>query len=107
MNGSDEEAIPKEERMSAGRRGVPDHVRREADRLEEQAQRGFRRVASPGDDRRDELLLSAVRRARTGDGDALRFLYLRYRDHVYGYVCSIVQDEHDAEDITQHLFSRL
>ena len=55
----------------------------------------------------DRLLLNAVGRARTGDEDALRFLYLRYRDNVYGYVCSIVRDENDAEDVTQQIFARL
>jgi RNA polymerase sigma-70 factor, ECF subfamily len=37
----------------------------------------------------------------------MRFLYLRYADNVYGYVCSIVRDEHDAEDVTQQIFSKL
>ena len=39
--------------------------------------------------------------------DALRFLYLRYADNVYGYVCSIVRDEHEAEDVTQQIFAKL
>ena len=26
---------------------------------------------------------------------------------MYGYVCSIVRDEHEAEDITQHIFAKL
>ena len=38
---------------------------------------------------------------------ALRYLYLRYADNVYGYARSIVRDEHDAEDVTQHVFARL
>lgn len=59
------------------------------------------------DDCPDQLILSAVCRARTGDEHALRFLYLRYRDNIYGLVCSMVRDEHEAEDITQHLFARL
>jgi RNA polymerase sigma-70 factor (ECF subfamily) len=45
--------------------------------------------------------------ARDGDADALRYLYLRYADCVYGYVCSIVRDEHEAEDVTQHVFAKL
>ena len=52
-------------------------------------------------------MLEAVTRAKLGDPDALRFLYLRYVDGVYGYVCSIVRDEHDAEDVTQHIFAKL
>jgi RNA polymerase sigma-70 factor (ECF subfamily) len=71
------------------------------------SQQGFRRRCKPPDDRRDPLLLSAVSRARSGDEHAIRYLYLAYRDHVYGYVCSIVRDEHEAEDVTQHIFARL
>ena len=52
-------------------------------------------------------MLAAVARAKDGDADALRFLYLRYADNVYGYVCSIVRDEHEAEDVTQHIFAKL
>ena len=89
------------------RRRVPDYVRMEADRLEVCAEQGFRRGIKPLDGCADRLLLNAVGRARIGDEDALRFLYLRYRDNVYGYVCSIVRDENDAEDVTQHIFARL
>ena len=46
-------------------------------------------------------------RARDGDEEALRFLYLRYSGMVFSYVCSIVNDEHAAEDITQIVFARL
>jgi RNA polymerase sigma-70 factor (ECF subfamily) len=34
-------------------------------------------------------------------------LYLLYADNVYGYVLAIVRDEHDAEDITSEVFSKL
>jgi len=69
---------------------------------------GFRqRTMLPDDDGADGLLLKAILRAKEGDRDALRFLYVRYADNIYGYVRSIVRDEHDAEDITQHLFSKL
>jgi RNA polymerase sigma-70 factor, ECF subfamily len=49
----------------------------------------------------------AVARAKEGDRDAVRFLYVRYSGNVYGYVRSIVRDDHDAEDITQHVFAKL
>jgi RNA polymerase sigma-70 factor (ECF subfamily) len=49
----------------------------------------------------------AVARAREGDEEAFRFLYLRFSHNVYGYVRSIVRDDHDAEDITQHVFAKL
>jgi RNA polymerase sigma-70 factor, ECF subfamily len=49
----------------------------------------------------------AVTRAKQGDREALRFLYVQYADNVYGYVVSIVRDEHEAEDITQLVFAKL
>jgi RNA polymerase sigma-70 factor (ECF subfamily) len=52
-------------------------------------------------------LARAISRARAGDKDAVRYLYIRYADNVYGYVASIVHDDHEAEDITQHVFAKL
>jgi RNA polymerase sigma-70 factor (ECF subfamily) len=49
----------------------------------------------------------AIARAKEGDREALRFLYVSYSQNVYGYVRSIVHDEHEAEDITQHVFAKL
>ena len=49
----------------------------------------------------------AVARGREGDREAIRFLYVRYSHNIYGYVRSIVHDEHEAEDITQHVFAKL
>lgn len=49
----------------------------------------------------------AIARTKAGDRDALRFLYVRYSDNVYGYICSIVRDEQEAEDLTQHVFMKL
>jgi RNA polymerase sigma-70 factor (ECF subfamily) len=49
----------------------------------------------------------AVARAKEGDQDALRFLYVTYSHNIYGYVRSIVRDEHEAEDVTQHVFAKL
>src|SRR5215212_2017156 len=46
-------------------------------------------------------------RAKQGDSDAIRYLYLRFADNVYGYARSIVRDEHEAEDVTQQVFARL
>src|SRR5215207_5098908 len=84
-------------------------IRRAADEIEaEDGRARFRRRRALDRSPAAELLvLSAVARARTGDADALRFLYLRYADNVYGYVCSIVRDEHEAEDVTQHIFAKL
>jgi RNA polymerase sigma-70 factor, ECF subfamily len=69
---------------------------------------GFRRRTTlPEEKGQDALLLKAISRAREGDRDALTFLYARYADNLYGYVRSIVRDEHAAEDITQDLFAKL
>jgi RNA polymerase sigma-70 factor, ECF subfamily len=54
-----------------------------------------------------ERVRSAVARAKEGDGEAVRFLYLTYADNVYGYVRSIIRDDHEAEDITQLVFAKL
>jgi RNA polymerase sigma-70 factor, ECF subfamily len=50
---------------------------------------------------------AAVVRAKRGDREALRFLYVQYADNVYGYVASILKDEHEAEDVTQLVFAKL
>ena len=55
----------------------------------------------------ERLVARAVVRAKQGDRDAVRFLYLRYADNVFGYVRTIVRDHHDAEDVTQQVFAKL
>jgi RNA polymerase sigma-70 factor (ECF subfamily) len=55
----------------------------------------------------DRVVAQAVARAKDGDQEAIRFLYLRYVDNVYGYVRSIVRDDFEAEDVTQHVFTKL
>src|SRR4051794_10195928 len=84
-------------------------VRRAADRLEATAARsGYRRrrqLVHPPD--ADALVAAATERARNGDDDALRLIYLLYADNVFGYVVAIVHDDHDAEDITSEVFARL
>src|SRR3954463_9309815 len=84
-------------------------VRRAAGRLEATAARsGYRRrrqLVHPPD--ADALVAAATERARDGDDDALRLLFLLYADNLFGYVLAIVRDEHDAEDITSEVFARL
>lgn len=84
-------------------------VRRAADRLEATAARsGYRRRRQLSHPPAAEgLVPAAAARAREGDDDALRLLYLLYADNVFGYVLAIVRDEHDAEDITSEVFSKL
>ena len=68
----------------------------------------FRRVSRLVDDEAGtRAVAQAVARAKQGDREALRYLYVHYADHVYGYVLSIVRDEYEAEDVTQHLFAKL
>ncbi len=86
-----------------------DNLRTAADELGGSAAKSsFRRKtsldASPQGDR---MVARAVARAKEGDREAVRYLYLRYSDNVYSYVRSIVRDDHEAEDITQHVFAKL
>lgn len=80
-------------------------IRRAADELEARADGRFKRTRARVPE--DALLHAAVKRARDGDHDALRLLYLRYADSVFAYVRSLIPDEHEAEDITQTVFARL
>lgn len=69
---------------------------------------GFRRRATLDESPQSAVeVRRAIARTKTGDRDALRFLYVRYSDNVYGYICSIVRDEQEAEDLTQHVFMKL
>ena len=81
----------------------------EADSLQAaQGHGGFRRRRFADHAKGNEgVVLDAIMRARDGHEDGLRLLYLRYADTVYSHVCSIVHDEHAAEDVTQTVFSRL
>ena len=45
-----------------------------------------------------------VTRCREGDLDAFKDLYSAYFDRIYGYVCVILRDRHEAEDVTQQVF---
>ena len=68
----------------------------------------FRRSTRLDDDAESRRFVTrAVNRAKQGDQEALRFLYIRYADNVYGYVASLLHDDHEAEDVTQHVFAKL
>ena len=88
---------------------APDRIRRAADRIEAAGEHGHfrRRRQAAYIPKAEQLTLDAVRAAQAGDDHALRYLYLRYADNVYGYVCAIVRDEHEAEDVTQQVFAKL
>src|SRR3954469_5591338 len=85
-----------------------DAVRLAADGLQAAGTGAFRRRRAGIRSSADEALVrQATDRARDGDEQALRFLYLQYSDAVFTYVSSILSDVHAAEDITQTVFSRL
>ena len=72
---------------------------------------GNRRIQDAGRARRGARTHAktrlAVARAKEGDLEALGFLYVTYSQNIYGYVRSIVRDDHEAEDVTQHVFAKL
>jgi RNA polymerase sigma-70 factor (ECF subfamily) len=84
-------------------------IRATADRLGTQRATGaFRAKSSLDETSASATLVSrAVARAKEGDREAVRFLYLQYADNVYGYVRSIVRDDYEAEDVTQQVFTKL
>jgi RNA polymerase sigma-70 factor (ECF subfamily) len=75
--------------------------------LEVAASPGFRVNRTVDQNTRDAAITRAVIAAKAGDMDAVRFLYVRYKDNVYGYVLSIVRESHEAEDVTQQVFMKL
>jgi RNA polymerase sigma-70 factor, ECF subfamily len=83
--------------------------RNQAEDLEAGVVRGrFVRKAAFGAAPEDERVVDkAIARAKEGDRDAMRFLYVRYADSIYTYLCRVVRDEHEAEDLTQHVFAKL
>ncbi|MBS1878061.1 MAG: sigma-70 family RNA polymerase sigma factor [Actinobacteria bacterium] len=53
------------------------------------------------------LVQEAVRRAKQGDREGIRLLYVRFSGDVLRYVNSFVRDYHEAEDITHNVFAKL
>jgi DNA-directed RNA polymerase specialized sigma24 family protein len=62
------------------------------------------RTGTPSD---SWLVQRAVTRAKEGDPEGLHFLYIRYASDVCGYLASFVHEDHEAEDITQGVFTKL
>lgn len=68
----------------------------------------FKRSRTFNDDvEHRRLVQRTVERAQEGDLDAINFLYRVYAHNVYGYICSILRDDHEAEDVTQQVFLKL
>lgn len=55
----------------------------------------------------DLLSREAVRLAKRGDRDALRYLYVTYAADVNRRIQGIVHDDHAAEDLTHDIFTKL
>jgi RNA polymerase sigma-70 factor (ECF subfamily) len=53
------------------------------------------------------LVRQAIHRAKSGEGEGIHFLYVRFHDDVLRYVNSVVRDFHEAEDITHNVFAKL
>jgi RNA polymerase sigma-70 factor (ECF subfamily) len=87
---------------------MENQTRREADKLSSTSDPRLRRSRDLNETPEGERVVArAVTQAKAGDREALRYLYLRYANNVYGYVRSIVRDDYEAEDITQHVFAKL
>jgi RNA polymerase sigma-70 factor (ECF subfamily) len=74
---------------------------------EGQVSEGCFRLKPKLDQGGDADLLSAVAKAKAGHTEGYRYLYERFADNIFSYVRQIVQDEHDAEDVTQQVFAKL
>jgi RNA polymerase sigma-70 factor, ECF subfamily len=74
--------------------------------LEAAASSGFR-AAKQIDRSNEDQVVRAVIAAKSGDMEAVRFLYVRFKDNVYGFVLSILREPHEAEDVTQQVFMKL
>jgi RNA polymerase sigma-70 factor (ECF subfamily) len=59
------------------------------------------------DDGAERIIRRLVARAKAGDNDAMRELYVRLAPGVHAYVARIVVDRDDAEDVTQQIFAKL
>jgi RNA polymerase sigma-70 factor (ECF subfamily) len=55
----------------------------------------------------DEDPWTAIALAQRDDELGFRYLYLHYADNVYSYVRTILRDDHEAEDVTQQVFTTL
>jgi RNA polymerase sigma-70 factor, ECF subfamily len=93
-------------RTTSNRRSLP-HARFSTGILDAAPCEGFIAGNAAEQNDRDPAIVSAVALAKAGDMEAMRFLYLRYKNSVYGYVLSILRDDQEAEDVTQHVFLKL
>jgi RNA polymerase sigma-70 factor (ECF subfamily) len=78
---------------------LPLRLRRHADRLA-----FIERVVPSGEAAEDADTARLVLRIQAGEKDLFSELYTRYFDRVYGYLRVLLRNQHDAEDIAQHVF---
>ena len=71
------------------------------------SQRGMSGWSSPSRGADTKLVRQAIDRAQRGDYSGQRFLYVRFAPEVFRYVSAIVDDHHEAEDITHNVFAKL
>ncbi|HEY1833336.1 MAG TPA: sigma-70 family RNA polymerase sigma factor [Solirubrobacteraceae bacterium] len=65
-------------------------------------------VSAAAEQSPDERIVAlAVERAKHGDRAAFAFLYSRFAEVVHRYAMSILRNPHDAEEVTQQVFTRL
>ena len=86
--------------------GVPDPITLEGSGSLDGG-RFHRRLSSESGGGNPPQVSRAIVRAKSGDRGALGFLYARYADCVFGFVASIVRDDEEAQDVTQHVFLKL
>lgn len=67
----------------------------------------FERLEPPSSEAEDLDTARLVTRFQAGEQAAFVALYTRYFDRVYGYLRHALADAHEAEDVTQHVFTQL
>jgi RNA polymerase sigma-70 factor (ECF subfamily) len=76
-------------------------------RAASQAPRNLNTEDSAEQDSAERVIRRLVARAKAGDDDAMRELYVRLAPGVHAYVARIVVDRDDADDVTQQVFAKL
>lgn len=81
---------------------LPKRVRPHADLL------AFVERLEPSDQHHEDLdTARLVTRHQAGDKEVFAEIYMRYFDRVYSYLRMALDDEHAAEDVTQHVFVKV
>ena len=81
---------------------LPERVRPHADQLT------FVERLEPSDQHHEDLdTARLVTQYQAGDKDVFAEIYMRYFDRVYAYLRMALDDEHAAEDTTQHVFIKV